>query len=195
MSAHVSMYSTRPSTAIPGFLSPGVGFEAPFDMLEACHERVERTLGLLERLQQYLPTHGCDAQALQAAQDILRYFDLAAPLHHQDEELHVFPPLLAGDDSAACDAVHRLMAQHRQMEQHWSAMRMMLLNLSTDSGDKPVQLLPEDAVRTLADLYRNHMRLEEDVAYPAARNVIGVEQLRSAGAEMQSRRRAGGRNS
>jgi len=26
-----------------------VGFEQPFAMLEACHERVQRTLGLLDR--------------------------------------------------------------------------------------------------------------------------------------------------
>lgn len=30
----------------------------------------------------------------------MRYFGLAAPLHHQDEELHLFPPLLAGPDAA-----------------------------------------------------------------------------------------------
>jgi hypothetical protein len=27
------------SRALPGFSTPAVGFEAPFDMLEACHER------------------------------------------------------------------------------------------------------------------------------------------------------------
>lgn len=38
------------ATPSPGFDSPAVGFEQPFDMLEACHERVRRSLSLLERL-------------------------------------------------------------------------------------------------------------------------------------------------
>jgi len=188
----VSKSSTRSSTAIPGFRSPGVGFEAPFDMLEACHERVERTLNLLLRLQQHVLTHGCDTQAQQAAQDILRYFDLAAPLHHQDEELHVFPPLLAGNDAVASDAVHRLIVQHRQMEVVWGAMRLVLLGMAAPTEDTPTRSLPEAAVRAFVDLYRDHMRQEEEVAYPAARTVMGDEQLQSAGAEMQSRRRAAG---
>ncbi|RYF75253.1 MAG: hemerythrin domain-containing protein, partial [Comamonadaceae bacterium] len=76
---------------IPGFNAPGVGFEQPFAMLEACHERVQRTLALLGRLRGHVQAHGADEPARQAARDVLRYFDIAAPLHHEDEELHVFP--------------------------------------------------------------------------------------------------------
>ncbi len=52
------------SRPMSGFSTPAVGFEAPFDMLEACHERV------------------------------------AVPVHHQDKEIHVFPPGLASADKA-----------------------------------------------------------------------------------------------
>jgi hypothetical protein len=72
-----------------------VGFEQPFAMLEACHERVQRTLALLARLRVHVREQGADENARQAARDVLRYFDMAAPLHHEDEELHVFPLLLA----------------------------------------------------------------------------------------------------
>ena len=34
--------------------APGAGFDAPFDMLSACHERVERMLQLLELSQRAL---------------------------------------------------------------------------------------------------------------------------------------------
>ena len=81
--------------SLPGVRSPGVGFEAPFEMLEACHERVQRMLDLLTRLRNHVAKNGCDVQANDAAVDVMRYFDLAAPLHHQDEELHVFPAVLA----------------------------------------------------------------------------------------------------
>ena len=31
---------------LPGFSSPAAGFDEPFAMLDACHERVRRSLGL-----------------------------------------------------------------------------------------------------------------------------------------------------
>ena len=41
--------TTESRRAGPGplFHSPSAGFDAPFEMLSACHERVERTLRLL----------------------------------------------------------------------------------------------------------------------------------------------------
>ena len=66
------------SSALPGFNAPAVGFEQPFAMLEACHERVQRTLTLLQRLRAHVREHGADVPAQQAARDVLRYFDIAA---------------------------------------------------------------------------------------------------------------------
>jgi hypothetical protein len=37
---------------------PGAGFDAPFEMLDACHQRVERMLVLLGRLSAHLGTRG-----------------------------------------------------------------------------------------------------------------------------------------
>lgn len=44
----------------------------------------------------------------------MRYFDLAAPLHHQDEALHLFPPLLAGPDAARTAALNRFAALYER---------------------------------------------------------------------------------
>ena len=51
--------------------------------------------------------------------DIGRYFEKAAPHHHRDEELHVFPPLLQAGNSDTVEAVRRLQADHVQMESLW----------------------------------------------------------------------------
>ena len=72
-----------PSAALPGFHSPAASFERPHDMLLACHERVQRSLDLLGRLVAHIDSHGHDASSRSAAQDVLRYFTLAAPLHHR----------------------------------------------------------------------------------------------------------------
>ena len=82
-------------------VGPAAGFDQPFEMLAACHERAARMLDLLARLLPHLASQGCDEQARQAARDVMRYFDLAGPAHHEDEERHVFPLLQASPDPAA----------------------------------------------------------------------------------------------
>ncbi|MEJ8815283.1 hypothetical protein WKW77_29760 [Variovorax ureilyticus] len=67
--------------------SAAAGSEQPFSMMEACHERLQRTLGLLERLCAHVARQGADEQARRAARDVMRYFDKAAPQHHLDEEM------------------------------------------------------------------------------------------------------------
>ena len=171
-------------------MSPAVGFEAPFDMLEACHERVERMLVLLQRLCQHVQDIGCDEQARQAARDVMRYFDVAAPLHHPDEELHVFPAVLCGPYPDATEAVHRLLAQHRQMEVHWAGMREVLLALcafKAVEGGTFAELRHAD-VEAFVQAYRSHIRLEEDLVYPAAQRQLDALQFRAMGEEMMVRR-------
>src|SRR4051794_21650451 len=97
------------------------GFEQPFEMLHACHDRMARMLALLQRLREHLRAQGADGQARQAARDVMRYFDTPAPRHHEDEELHVFPVLIALGDDAISTTVARLRQDHLQMEQRWQA--------------------------------------------------------------------------
>ncbi len=180
--------------SLPGFQSPAAGFEAPFDMLEACHERVHRMLELLARLQAHVQVNGCDTQARLAAQDVMRYFDLAAPLHHQDEELHVFPPLLAGGGAAVVGVVQQLMAQHRAMESAWTVMRQILTQIAAHASpttappSTPYAALSAEAVQTFAALYETHIRMEEGVAYPAAKRLLTAELLHRIGEDMMVRR-------
>jgi iron-sulfur cluster repair protein YtfE (RIC family) len=174
-----------PQAAASGFA------EAPFEMLTTCHERVHRMLRLLARLREHLASHGQDEQAAQAARDVMRYFDQAAPLHHQDEELHVFPVLLARGDAQVQSVVRRLQQDHRAMELAWSRVRALLQTVaSTETG---VAWSPWDAaaLRTLdgfSGLYDEHIRLEEDIVYPAALALIDTPSLSAIGEEMQGRR-------
>lgn len=117
-------------TSLPGFGPPAVGFDTPFDMLMVCHERVLRTLALQERLCAHSQTTGCDGSACSAARDILRYFDLAAPLHHEYEELHVFPALEASAKYPLRAAVAQLQNAHDAMTEGWVGVRVAFLALA-----------------------------------------------------------------
>jgi pyridoxamine 5'-phosphate oxidase len=60
------------------------GFDQPIAVLKHCHDRIRKQLATLEKLLAHLPVHGADEQARQAAAAVLKYFDKAAPLHHED---------------------------------------------------------------------------------------------------------------
>jgi hemerythrin-like domain-containing protein len=176
---------------LPGFEAPGVGFEQPFEMLVACHERVQRSLDLLQRLMDYLDTRGHDRSTRSAAADVLRYFDIAAPLHHEDEELHVFPALARRNDAHVHAAITTLMDDHARMAEHWAVLRGSLLRWRDDHNAP----LPDAATRgtaaTFIGLYAAHIATEETLVYPAARACFDDVGLARIGAEMQARRRAG----
>lgn len=176
--------------SLPGVHTPGAGFEAPFDMLAACHERVERMLALLARLQQHLPVHGRDDPARQAARDVMRYFDLAAPLHHQDEELHVFPPLLAGPDAGLRSLVERLVQDHRAMENAWPGARRVLHEIAEGpvAGWTTLTAAQTAALDRFAGVYERHLADEDRLAYPAAQAVLTPQALQAMSQDMMERR-------
>lgn len=180
---------TRPKP-LPGFSAPAVGFDEPFAMLEACHERVQRSLALLARLRSHVHTHGADDDARQAARDVLRYFDIAAPLHHEDEERHVFPLLLAQGPPEIRALVERLQRDHLLMSADWAAARLPLLALAQGSApgfsQEDAAVLDRFAVR-----YDAHIAAEEESAYPAAVALVAdADALAAMGREMARRRGA-----
>ena len=175
--------------ALPGLASPSVGFEAPFEMLDACHERLQRMLGLLERLQDHVRAQGADLQARQAAADVLRYFDLAAPLHHEDEERHVFPVLLEQGTDAVRDLVRGLQQDHACMAQAWQAARQPLLALS-EGCQEGFDAAQEALFSAFAARHEQHLQDEAQIAYPAAQALLAPAQQARMGQEMAQRRGA-----
>lgn len=162
--------------------APAVGFDQPFEMLLACHERVQRSVDLLLRLQAHAAVHGPDAQARDAARDVLRYFDLAGPKHHEDEERHVLPRLRAAGLQALAQ---RLADDHAGMSRQWAALRPALAGLAAGEAVP----LDEHPCKAYAALYAEHMRAEEGEAFPVAAQGLADEALAAMGAEMAARRR------
>lgn len=168
------------------FVPPAAGFDQPFEMLHACHDRVERTLDLLGRLGEHLRLHGADSQAQEAATDVLRYFDIAAPLHHEDEELHVLPVLRAiGKENIA----NALSADHLQMSADWQVIRTDLQKIQLLDVLSHTDL--HSAIQrwhAFTDLYAKHIQLEELTAYPEALRQLSPTQLDAIGQDMSTRR-------
>ena len=176
------------ATGFPGFDSPAAGFEAPLEMLCACHGRVERQCQTLQRLLPHLAANGADRAACEAAQNVMRYFDTSAPHHHADEEQDLFPALLRAVPDAERAAVQELIAaldaQHRELEGYWRELRVQLDGLAEGRA----QTLDADAVARLVGLYRSHIAREEAELVPLAARALDPAQLDAIGRNMRLRR-------
>jgi hemerythrin-like domain-containing protein len=174
--------------AIPGFSAPAAGFEAPLEMLSACHGRVERQCQTLLRLTPHLAANGPDQAAREAAQNVLRYFDTSARHHHADEEEDLFPALLqavpAGELASVRELIAALQAQHRELEQLWGALRLKLEGVQRGTLSE----LDAGEVERMAALYRSHIAREEAELLPLAARILATAQLDGVGRAMRLRR-------
>lgn len=173
---------------LPGHSSPAAGFEAPLEMLAACHQRILRQCDTLQRLLPHVAAHGVDTQAREAAQAVMRYFDRAAVDHHADEEQDLFPALLeamAGSDAVCLrELVGALTQQHRELELHWQALRRVLARIA--AGDPAAPDL--EVVERFVAAYTQHLQREESELLPMAARLIDDAQLQQIGRAMRLRR-------
>lgn len=169
-----------------GHASPAVGFEVPLEMLSACHGRVEAQCAMLRRLVGHVAANGADLSARQAAAAVIRYFTLAAPHHHADEEADLFPALrAAGATGSLLHLMDDLTADHRQLEQYWAGLHAALEALA--AGQLPGPSWDTEVERFTA-LYEAHIAREEADLLPAARQCLQAEALDAVGRAMRQRR-------
>lgn len=172
-------------------LKPGGSYAQPFELLEACHERVQRSLDLLQGLTRHLEGAAVDAAAREAAQDVLRYFDIAAPQHHEDEERHVFALLEQGEDAPLREACTRLREEHVRIDAQWAVLSTLLRSLLAQPDGARVPAfqarLAAEAERFVA-LHAQHLVLEQTVVFPAAQARADTARLQAMGREMAARR-------
>ena len=168
------------------------GFEDPVEILNACHEKVRHFATLTIRLRDYLQKVGVDVTAVEAASRIRRYFNQAAVLHHQDEELDLFPALMAlkeGMISASSKeslvlSIQSLQREHETLGEAWSQIDRWLQSI--ESG----VLYSEPAcVDLFAHAYTNHADREENEIYPFSKH-LDKSVLGKIGLNMVERRRS-----
>ena len=183
--------TTNPNRlGLPGHHAPAVGFEVPLEMLVACHGRVQSQCETLGRLVVHLGERGADLQARQAAAAVMRYFDTAARHHHADEEVDLFPALLesmAGSDAVCLrELTTALMADHRELEHHWSELHRQLEQVAAGHSAR----LAGDVVADFVGLYQRHIAREESELLPMAQRLLSDEELDRIGLAMRVRRNA-----
>ena len=170
---------------------PAPDFDQPVAVLKHCHGRIRKQLATLEKLLGHLPEHGADEQARQAATAVLKYFDKAAHLHHEDEEQDLLPMLLAvaqGEDAATLQALAPVILQeHKEMDAMWQDLHEQLTAIADGSGTQ----LSASIVRRFVQSYQGHMEREEGIVASMALRLFGPGQMARLGEAMRRRRGLG----
>jgi iron-sulfur cluster repair protein YtfE (RIC family) len=167
--------------------STGAGARAEADgalaLIAACHGRMRRQLDTLLRLARHLPAHGHDEDAQAAARTLLRYFDTAGALHHQDEESSLLPRVRErAPEAATLDA--RLRKEHRALALRWRELRPLLSGIAAAQR----AALPPKLALDFGERYRAHMAIEEEALFPLAARVLDADATAAIGREMAARR-------
>jgi len=162
--------------------------DEPLEILSACHGRVRANLETLDRLVRWLPDHGADADAQQAALNVMRYFNLGAANHHRDEEEDLFPLMLERSPSNVRSRIRRLVEwirdDHRALEAMWDRLSEQLGAIAAAQAAD----LDADLVANFSAQYLNHIDREDNELFPLAANFLTDADLRHMSEQMRLRR-------
>lgn len=150
-----------------------------FQALDECHRRILAHLDRLEALLARLDSVGLDDAARAEALCIEAFFSETARAHHREEELRVFPALLASSDSTVVTAIHLLQQDHGWIEEDWHELAPQLRAVAAGySWYEPAEL--RHGITVFVQLCREHILLEESVIYPQARALAAAFERRRA---------------
>lgn len=154
----------------------------PIEMLYACHSKVKRFCRQLSILPDYLEKHGYTQAVLNDVEQILSYFNRAAPLHHDDEELDFFPQLVKVAPQAQ-STIYELEQQHKNLHENWNALSAQLEELISEQR----QNIDEHLIERFIQGYERHITLEEPL-FEMGREFLADDVLSEMGKNMSIRR-------
>jgi hemerythrin-like domain-containing protein len=159
------------------------GFDQPLALLRACHMKILAHCELLEHLVANLDDTGKETENRSAARQVTTYFSTSARLHHQDEEIDLFP-LLTRQSLKLADLVHSLKQEHLELDTLWESIAADLKRLQDITDHAALA----DRVHAFCELNRRHVRRENMEFLPRAESSLSSQQLKDLGATMAARR-------
>lgn len=150
----------------------------PIAMLLACHGKVKRFCADLEKLPGYVQEAGWDSIAHHTVAAIIRYFEVAAPLHHCDEEEDFFPLLEKVCPFTRLE-IAELQDEHHQLHVLWQALLQEL------TGHP--ECLDSVLVQRFTATYAAHM-LREEQLFALGQEHMAQSELVQMGKRMAARR-------
>lgn len=164
-------------------------FEAPLELLLSCHDKIKHFSSTLVELSIALEKEGWSSKLITTADQIRRYFNIASPEHHLDEEHHLFPAIIALDPKLTqpgsieiLQLINRLIKEHVESDALWIKLDAMLDEQSEDFN----------TLKNLSQQFKSsmheHASIENEQIFPYAETHIGDIELRKIGLEIARRR-------
>lgn len=164
--------------------------EDAVDLLLGCHQRIRHFTLVAVKLAH---SQGATSDEIrQAAAGVRRYYSVSLPLHEADEENTLRPRLDAVADGSVRHALFAMADQHQAIDELIERL-LPLLTLAEDDPDKLPEVAGEmcSITHALDEVFRAHLQLEEEVIFPAIRQLLPESTSAAMLAEMQQRRRQG----
>jgi len=167
------------------------GFDDPIGLLGDCHRRIEQFLSILVAVADQARGRRLNHDQRIALETALRYFREAAPKHTADEEESLFPLLCrTGNlEPAILAEIVVLQEDHGQATMyHHQTDRIgcrWLANGELQADELEALTI---ALNALTNLYRGHIKVEDEVVFPRAVQALSDSEKAQLGCEMASRR-------
>ena len=155
----------------------------PVEMLYACHGKVKRFCNQLRILPDYVLKNGINQAVKNDVQQILTYFNLSAPLHHDDEEKDFFPALLNKLPEVQTD-IDKLESEHLTLHRNWALLSVQLQQLLNGERQNVERALIADFIAA----YERHIALEEPL-FELGKAHLSADELQAMGKVMAERRK------
>ena len=156
------------------------------DLLLDCHERIRSMTTLARRLSEASGVP--EAEVVDAADRVRRYFGIALALHARDEDESVVPRL-RGKDPLLDRELEDMSREHGEHEQPVAKLLEACDVLAEDPG-RLHEVAPAlgEAARELERHFEGHLAREERVIFPAIRDRLAAEELARMAEELRARR-------
>ena len=160
-------------------------------LLLGCHDRIRHFTGMAERLASNPKSPASERR--QVASAVLRYYEIALPLHEADENQSIYPRLREVlPDGELAEANETMVRQHAEIDTLIAELIPLWHAIADDPAHQEhLSTGLRERVERLRQLWTDNLRLEEEQVVPAIRRFLSAADLESIEAEMRARRRSG----
>jgi hemerythrin-like domain-containing protein len=169
---------------------PDSGFDDPIGMLKDCHRRIESFLDILCAVVERARARTLSSEETAAVQSALHYFRTGGQRHNSDEEDSLFPRLRANLAAGSVEEIAGLESDHHTANELHTQIDILYIAWITNAclSEEDAQCLL-GATQRLKHLYAEHIRVEEEIVFPRAAQVLDTQAIGAIGQEFRDRRR------
>jgi len=163
--------------------------ETATENLIACHQRIRHFTAIARRIAE--SNDAPPEQVADAAADLHRYFYVALPLHEADENVSIDPRIEAAvPGTEAAQASKEMVRQHLDIRAVLNSL-LPLWDALCREPEKLSSFSPRLLVLSnrLEKLWDAHLKLEEEIVFPAMEKYLSAQEKEEILREMRERRR------